>query len=191
MSPPRTRIYVPGDTTAVSLGADDVAQAIREIAASQNISLEIIRNGSRGICWLEPLVEVETGGGRVAYGPVGAGDVPGLFEAGFLEGGEHGLSQGLTEEIPYLAEQERLTFRRCGITDPLSLEDYESGGGFRGLAKALEISSQEIVDEVKKSGLRGRGGAGFPTGIKWQTALDAGDGQKYIACNADEGDSGT
>ena len=185
------RIYVPRDFAARALGSDDVADAIKAEAAAKNISIQIIRNGSRGLHWLEPLVEVETAKGRVAYGPVEASDAASLFAAKFHEGGAHKLSLGLTEDIPFLKNQERLTFARCGITDPLSLEDYMKLGGFAGLKKALGMTGAAIVAEVSNSGLRGRGGAGFPTGIKWKTVHDVKADQKYVCCNADEGDSGT
>ncbi|WP_205042057.1 formate dehydrogenase beta subunit [Rhodoligotrophos defluvii] len=185
------RIYVPGDSAACSVGADEVAAAIAAEAAARGITLTIVRNGSRGLLYLEPLVEVATLEGRVAYGPVTAADVPGLFDAGFLEGGAHPLGHGLTEEIPYLKNQERLTFARCGIIDPLSLDEFIAHGGYAGLRHALELAPADIVAEVAASGLRGRGGAGFPTGIKWKTVLDAVADQKYVCCNADEGDSGT
>ncbi len=184
-------LYVPRDAAALSVGADAVAEAIAAEAARRGEDVRIVRNGSRGMLWLEPLVEVETASGRVAYGPVGAADVPGLFEAGFLAGGAHDLGHGPTEEIPYLARQERLTFARCGVTDPLSIADYTAHGGFAGLKKALALDPAAIVEEVVQSGLRGRGGAGFPTGIKWRTVAGAPGETKYICCNADEGDSGT
>ena len=98
---------------------------------------------------------------------------------------------GHLEDQPYLARQQRLTFARCGIVDPLSVEDYEAHGGYAGLRRALSLEPQAIVDEIKLSGLRGRGGAGFPTGIKWDTVLHAQADRKYVVCNADEGDSGT
>ncbi len=186
-----TILFVPCDAAAVSVGADDVAADIKREAGRRNLDVKIIRNGSRGMLWLEPLVEVRTGKDRVAYGPVGVDDIASLFDEGFLDGGAHKLAHGLTEKIPYFAKQERLTFARCGVTDPLSLEDYATHGGLAGLRKALTLSSETIVETVAQSGLRGRGGAGFPTGIKWKTALEAGDGQKYICANADEGDSGT
>jgi formate dehydrogenase iron-sulfur subunit len=185
------RIYVPGDAAAVSVGADAVARAVAEQIRSREITASVVRNGSRGLFWLEPLVEVETDQGRVAYGPVSADAVPGLFDAGLLEGKPHGLCLGLTEELPYLKRQQRLTFVRCGVTDPLSIGDYVSHGGFRGLQRALTMSRESVVEEVINSGLRGRGGAGFPTGIKWRTVLNAAGEEKYIVCNADEGDSGT
>ena len=185
------KIYVPGDAAALSVGAEGVAKAMAEQIASRRLDASVVRNGSRGMFWLEPLVEVETPGGRIAYGPVTAESVPGLFDAGFLEGKPHRLHLGLTEEIPFLKNQERLTFARCGVTDPLSLSDYISHGGYRGLERALTLAPQAIVEEVTNSGLRGRGGAGFPTGIKWRTVLNEPAGQKYIVCNADEGDSGT
>jgi formate dehydrogenase iron-sulfur subunit len=181
-----TTVWVPCDSAARSVGADAVARAIADAK-----DVEVRRNGSRGLFWLEPMVEVETDAGRIAYGPVTAAAVPGLFEAGFLRGGEHPLRLGLTEQIPYLARQERLTFARVGVTDPLDLADYEAHGGWRGLRAALALSPSQIVDAVTRSGLRGRGGAAFPAGIKWKTALDAAGAVKHVACNADEGDSGT
>ncbi|WP_417320520.1 formate dehydrogenase beta subunit [Emcibacter sp.] len=185
------KIYIPLETTALSLGADEAAVAIFDQATDRGLEVEMIRNGSRGLSWLEPLVEVETAKGRVAYGPVTESDVKSLFEANFLEGGDHPLKQGLTEEIPYLKKQERLTFARVGLIDPLDLEDYRANGGLSGLEKALGMDQADIVREVTDSGLRGRGGAAFPAGIKWNTVLGAQADQKYIACNADEGDSGT
>ena len=185
------RVFVPQDSAARSVGADAVAQAIAREAAARGDSVTLVRNGSRGLYWLEPLIEVETPNGRLAYGPVRAGDVPGLFEAGFLNGGAHALALGRTDDIPYLARQQRLTFARCGVIDPFSLPEYEAAGGLKGLRRALEMAPLAIVEEVTQSGLRGRGGAGFPTGIKWKTVLDAAAPQKYIVCNADEGDSGT
>ena len=181
------KVFVPGDSAAISVGADDVAAAITKIDSS----IEIIRNGSRGALWLETLVEVETPSGRIAYGPVTVQDVSSLFEADFLHGGSHALSLGKTDEISWLANQDRVTFARVGIIDPLSLDAYCAHGGLLGLRKALELSSQALIDEVTDSGLRGRGGAAFPAGIKWRTAAQATSDQKYICCNADEGDSGT
>jgi formate dehydrogenase iron-sulfur subunit len=184
-------VYVPRDSSALSLGAEKTAQAIAAEAAQRGIEINLIRNGSRGLFWLEPMVEVSTSEGRVAYGPVRPSDVAGLFDAGFLIGGEHPLRQGLTEEIPYLKNQERLTNARVGITDPVSLDDYLAHEGYRGLRNALGLAPADIVKAVTDSGLRGRGGAAFPTGIKWNTVLNAPGAQKYIVCNADEGDSGT
>ncbi len=185
------RVYVPIDSSALSLGAEQVARAIRREAEARGIAIELVRNGSRGLFWLEPLVEVLTPQGRIAYGPVRAEDVPGLFEAGFHRGKAHALCHGPTEQIPFLARQERLTFARVGLTDPLSLDDYLAHGGFAGLKRAIALAPAAVVQEVTDSGLRGRGGAAFPTGIKWKTVLDTPAAQKYIACNADEGDSGT
>ena len=185
------KVYVPCDAAAVSVGADAVARAIAEQIASRRADVSLVRNGSRGMFWLEPLVEVETPRGRVAYGPVSADTVPGLFDSGFLEGKPHKLCLGLTEEIPFFKNQERLTFARCGITDPLSLSDYMAHGGYRGLEKAIKLAPEAIVEEVTASGLRGRGGAGFPTGIKWRTVLNTPVYQMYIVCNSVEGVSGT
>ena len=185
------RVFVPADSSALAVGAGEVALAIAAQAAGRGSAIELVRNGSRGLSWLEPLVEVATPAGRVAYGPVTVADVPGLLDAGFLAGADHPLALGLTDEIPYLKKQERLTFARVGVTDPLSLADYTAHGGFAGLRAALALTPGEIVAAVTESGLRGRGGAAFPAGIKWQTVLAAAGDEKYVVCNADEGDSGT
>ncbi|MGE4338903.1 MAG: formate dehydrogenase, partial [Pigmentiphaga sp.] len=145
--------YVPRDAAALAVGADAVARAIQAEARQRGHQVRIVRNGSRGLLWLEPMVEVDTEAGRVAYGPVAPADVPGLFEAGWLHGAPHALGHGLTEQIPYLARQQRLTFARVGIIDPLSLADYAAHDGWRGLRRALELSPQQIIDEVKASGL--------------------------------------
>ena len=184
------RLYIPRDAAALAVGADEVATGIRAAAARRNVAVEIIRTGSRGLFWLEPMVEVATPAGRLAYGPVAPTDVDGLLDA-LLRDGMHALGLGPTEDIPWLKRQTRLTFVRCGIVDPLSLADYRAHGGGRGLAKALALGPDATIEEVLQSGLRGRGGAGFPTGIKWRTVAQAQGPQKYIVCNADEGDSGT
>ncbi len=186
-----TRIFIPADAQAIALGADRVARAIAKIAEERGATIDIVRTGSRGLFWLEPMVEVETSEGRIAYGPVKPANVAVLFDANMLTGGNHALRLGAPENIEWLAKQSRFTFARCGIVDPTSPEDYVSHGGYEGLKRALALSATEIIDEVKASGLRGRGGAGFPTGIKWSTVLLAEADQKYIVCNADEGDSGT
>ena len=186
-----TRVFVPRDSSALALGADAIANAIVQEAARRGVAVELVRNGSRGLLWLEPLVEVETPQGRTGYGNVEAGDVASLFEAGFLTGGPHPRSVGLVEEIPYLKRQQRLTFARLGLTDPLSIDDYVAREGLAGLKAALAMSPEAACQTVLDSGLRGRGGAAFPAGIKWRTVREAKASQKYIVCNADEGDSGT
>ncbi|MCO5088689.1 MAG: NADH-quinone oxidoreductase subunit NuoF [Methylobacteriaceae bacterium] len=189
MSP--VRIFIPGDAAALSVGADAVARAIRAEASRRGASVDIVRTGSRGMLWLEPLVEVEAAQGRIAYGPVSPHDVASLFDAGFLSGGAHPLAQGAVADLDWMRRQTRVTFARVGVIDPLSLDDYRAHGGLKGLERALAASGADIVESVRASGLRGRGGAGFPTGIKWKTVLDAEAPQKYVVCNADEGDSGT
>jgi len=185
------RVYVPRDSAALAVGADAVAASLAAACARRGLAVEIVRNGSRGLFWLEPLVEVATPAGRIAYGPVQAGDVEGLLDAGLLQGRPHPLCQGPTEQISYLARQERLCFRRMGVTDPLSLADYAAHEGWDGLRRALELDGPAIVQQVLDSGLRGRGGAAFPAGIKWRTVQQAAGPQKYVVCNADEGDSGS
>jgi len=192
------RIFVPRDAGAASVGADAVADAIAAEAGRSGAALDIVRNGSRGLYWLEPLVEIEIADRRIAYGPVDCADLASLFDADWLNGGEHALRLGPTEELPYLKNQARLTFARVGRIDPLSLDDYRDEGGLVGLERALAMPPGDIVAAIDHAGLRGRGGAGFPTGIKWRTVMNAGEqanpanpGRKYIVCNADEGDSGT
>jgi len=185
------RIYVPRDSAALAVGADEVAAAIAHEAQQRGVSIDLVRNGSRGLFWLEPLVEVQTDAGREAYGPITAEDVASLFDAHFYSGGTHRLGLGLTQDIAYLQQQERLTFSRMGVTDPLSLTEYQAHEGFAGLRRALELGATSVVQQVLDSGLRGRGGAAFPAGVKWKTVATAQASQKYIVCNADEGDSGT
>ncbi|MCI4679700.1 formate dehydrogenase [Rhodoblastus acidophilus] len=186
-----TKIYVPRDAAALSVGANAVVDAIQREAKARGEAVEIVRNGSRGMFWLEPLVEVETAQGRVGYGPVKARDVASLFDAGALTGGDHALRVGLIEDLDWMKRQQRLTFARIGVIDPFSLADYCAHGGLEGLKKALTLAPAEVVEQVRLSGLRGRGGAGFPAGIKWKTVHDAQADRKYVVCNADEGDSGT
>jgi formate dehydrogenase iron-sulfur subunit len=187
----RTKVYVPRETTAVSVGADEVAIAIARKSKEIGSDIQLVRNGSWGASWLEPLVEVEVDGVRIAYGNVTPADVDTLFDSNFLEGGEHEHRLGPTQEIDYLITQDRWTFFRVGLIEALSVESYTAHQGFKGLQKAFEIGSEAVIDAVNESGLRGRGGAGFPTGIKWRTVADTEADQKYITCNADEGDSGT
>jgi formate dehydrogenase iron-sulfur subunit len=185
------RVFVPKDAAALSVGADAVARALREEAARRGAIVDIVRTGSRGMLWLEPLVEVETRAGRIAYGPVAPRDVSSLFDADFLAGGAHALGYGRVEDMDWMKRQRRVTFGRVGVVDPLSLADYEAHGGLAGLRRALDMDGAAIVAAVTASGLRGRGGAGFPAGVKWKTVREAQAERKYIVCNADEGDSGT
>jgi len=185
------KIFIPIDSTALSLGANEVAEAISKEAITRKIDIQIVRNSSRGLFWLETLVEVETPKGRIGFGPVNVKDVKSLFEADFIKGGSHSLALGLVKDIDWLKKQERLTFARMGINEPTNIDQYIEHDGFQGLKNALNLKSEAIVATVTDSGLRGRGGAAFPTGIKWKTVLDTKVSQKYIVCNADEGDSGT
>ena len=178
-------IYIPQDTTALALGADAVARAL------QAAGVEPVRNGSRGMFWLEPLLEVDTEDGRIGFGPVTNKDIPGILDALETDVSSYHLYLGQVESIDYLSSQQRLTYARAGLGDPVCLYNYQALNGFVGLSNALQMDGQQIVDQVKDSGLRGRGGAAFPAGIKWQTVLDCASEQKYIVCNADEGDSGT
>jgi formate dehydrogenase iron-sulfur subunit len=188
---PAIKVFVPRETAAISMGANEVALEIERRAEESGESIQLIRNGSWGASWLEPMVEVEVGDVRIAYGNVTREDVAGLFESGFLKGGDHPRRLGPTQEIAYLANQDRWSFSRCGVIDPVSVEDYQKHSGFTALEKALAGGAESVLDAVLTSGLRGRGGAAFPTGIKWRTVAETGADQKYIACNGDEGDSGT
>ncbi|MPT49350.1 MAG: formate dehydrogenase beta subunit [Sphingobium sp.] len=175
----KAKVYISRDMASVALGADDVARAFADAGC------DVVRTGSRGLFNIEPLVEVETAQGRIGYGPVCADDVTTVLD------GSHANRLGKVEELPFFASQQRFTFALCGVIDPVSLDDYAANGGWNGLMLARSMAPQQVVDAVKASGLRGRGGAGFPTGIKWQTVHDAPAGDKYVVCNADEGDSGT
>ncbi|WP_439562631.1 formate dehydrogenase beta subunit [Roseinatronobacter sp.] len=179
------KIYVPADSAALALGANDIADAITQQARARGLTVELVRNGTRGMIWLEPLVEVEVDGVRHGFGPATPDDADAILD------GTSAKALGPVDKLDWMQRQTRLTFARCGVIDPLSLEDYQAHGGLAGLRRAIAMSSADIVDEVTKSGLRGRGGAGFPTGIKWNTVRQAQAAQKYIICNADEGDSGT
>ena len=185
------RLYVPCDSAAVAVGADEVAGALAIEAAKRGLAIELVRNGSRGLFELEPLVEVQTAEGRIGYGPVSPDEVPGLVAAGLFDGAPHTKRVGRPEDLPFLKSQTRLTFARCGITDPQSLDEYRAHGGYKGLERAIALGPAGILEEVTSSGLRGRGGAGFPTGVKGKTTPDAPGARKYLVCNADEGDSGT
>jgi formate dehydrogenase iron-sulfur subunit len=184
------RVFIPLDAGAVAVGADDVAAGLMQAAHARGVAIEIVRTGSRGLYWLEPMVEVATSAGRIAFGPVSVADVTSLLDA-IVGGGKHPLRLGVTDEIPWLKRQTRLTFARCGVTDPRSIEDYRAHGGYRGLERALTLGTDAILADVTTSGLRGRGGAGFPTGIKWKTVTQTEADRKFVVCNADEGDSGT
>lgn len=186
----KLKIFVPRDATAIAVGADEVVAAFEQITEKRGLPIEIVRTGSRGLHWLEPMVEVATPKGRVAYGPVSSEDIASVLES-MASNRPHALRLGVADEIPWLKRQTRLTFARCGVIDPRSLEDYRAHGGYKGLERALSLGSDAILAEVTASGLRGRGGAGFPTGIKWKTVAQAKADRKFIVCNADEGDSGT
>jgi formate dehydrogenase iron-sulfur subunit len=180
------RIYVPSDTSALSVGAEEVAAALTAGLPDATV----VRNGSRGLMWLEPLVELETPLGRVAYGPVSPADAPSVAAA-IAGDGEHALRLGLVDELPWLASQSRLTFARVGVIAPLDADAFEDHGGLAGLRACLARGAEQMIDDVIASGLRGRGGAGFPAGIKWRTVAAQNDSLKYVCVNADEGDSGT
>jgi formate dehydrogenase iron-sulfur subunit len=186
------RIFIARDSGALAVGADEVAATLAAACQRRGSDIAIVRTGSRGLYWAEPMVEVETPAGRVAYGPVAAGDIDALLDGGLLDGkGGHPLHLGPTADIPWLKRQTRFTFARAGITEPTSLADYRAHGGYKGLERAFSLGTETTLAEVEASGLRGRGGAGFPTGRKWRTVASTQSPKKYVVCNADEGDSGT
>ncbi|MGX5219420.1 formate dehydrogenase beta subunit [Pseudomonas segetis] len=185
------KLFIPCDSLARAVGADEVATALTREAQLRGLPLELQRTSSRGLYWLEPMLEVESANGRLGFGPVTCADVPSLLDALAAGSNEHPRALGLVEDIAYLKSQQRLLFARAGITRPLSLDDYLAHAGFKGLEQAIKMDGADVVAAVLDSGLRGRGGAAFPAGIKWRTVRDAQAAQKYIVCNADEGDSGT
>ncbi len=184
------KLYLPLDSVAVSLGADEFAVALHDEAKRRDVDITLTRTGSRGMHWLEPLLEVEKDNVRYGFGPVEAGDAAAIMDA-LANGGDHQKALGPVEEITFFKNQTRLIFARCGITDPLNIDEYAAHGGLVGLDNALSMECASVCEEVMASGLRGRGGAGFPAGIKWKTVANAKADQKYIVVNADEGDSGT
>ena len=186
-----TTVYIPCDSAALSVGADFVASTFAAIARDNKIDITIVRTGSRGMYWLEPLVEVETTNGRVGYTNVNSRSLDASVIADMVLAKDLANSIGLVDSYPWLAKQQRVTFARVGIIDPVSIGDYELHGGLVGLRNALKESGASVVEMITESGLRGRGGAGFPAGVKWRGVLQADADQKYICCNADEGDSGT
>jgi formate dehydrogenase iron-sulfur subunit len=186
-----TRLYLPADSVARAVGADAVAVALASEARKRNLPLDLHHTSSRGLYWLEPLLEVDSPQGRLGFGPLSEKDVPGVLDALQGDPSSHPLALGLVEALPYLKTQQRLLFARAGITQPLSLEDYTTHGGFEGLTRAIAVGGDETATAVFDSGLRGRGGAAFPAGIKWRTVRSTHAAQKYVVCNADEGDSGT
>jgi formate dehydrogenase iron-sulfur subunit len=185
-----TRVFVPNDTSACSLGADAVAAAVQAAIDAHGIDARMVRNGSRGGYAFEPLVEIDTPRGRIGFARVEPKQAAALFAHG-LPGIDHPACIGRVDDVAFFRNQQRLTFARAGIIDPLDVVAYRANGGFEGLERARASSPAQIVDEIRRSGLRGRGGAAFPAAIKWQTVLDAGAAEKYVVCNADEGDSGT
>jgi len=185
------KLFIPCDSVACAVGADEVTDALIAEAERRQLPLDIQRTSSRGLYWLEPLLELDSDAGRLGFGPLTVADVPALLDALGGDPVGHPLALGPVEEIPYLKTQQRLLFARAGITRPLSLDDYRAHGGFEGLARAIGLDGADVVAAVLDSGLRGRGGAAFPAGIKWRTVRDAAGPQKYVVCNADEGDSGT
>ena len=179
------RVYLPAGSVARAVGADTVAVALASEARKRNLPLDLHHTSSRGLYWLEPLLEVDSPQGRLGFGPLTEADVPGLFDALQNDPSSHPLALGLVEELPYLKTQQRLIFSRAGITQPLSLDDYRAHGGFAGLTRAIAIGGEETATAVFDSGLRGRGGAAFPAGIKSLTVRCPQAPQKYVACNAD------
>jgi len=127
------KIFVSKDSAALSLGADQVAAAIAKEAQARKLDIQIVRNSSRGLFWLETLVEVETVQGRIGFGPINPNDVKSLFDADFIKGAKHPLALGLVSEIDWLKKQERLTFARMGITEPTNIDQYIEHDGFEGL----------------------------------------------------------
>src|SRR5262249_37914804 len=161
------KVFISRDSGALCVGADEVARALFKASETRGLDVEIVRTGSRGMYWLQPPIEGERPEGRIGHGPGKPPEIWRLLRARRREGGKHPLSLGLVEDIPFFKRQTRLTFKNCGIIDPRSVEDYKAHGGYTGLEKAIAIGPEAIVEEVVNSGLRGRGGAGFPTGIKW------------------------
>ena len=183
------KIYIPKETSACSVGSDLIAGKINALT-QEHKHISIIRNGSWGAFWLEPFVEIEINGNRVGVSYLNK-DISHLTSIEeFIDDFNNSKPHNILE-IDFIKQQTRLVFSRIGLDDPLDLNQYCNSGGYKGLEKSFEIGQQKTIDEIKKSGLNGRGGAAFPTAIKMQTVLDQESKTKYVACNADEGDGGT
>ncbi len=185
------KLFVSTDSSSLSIGAQAVIDSLSEAARCRNIPVDLVRTGSRGLFWLEPMIEYEHLGQRLAFGPVTPVEVPNILDALVTGNRQHPLNLGPVEGLFETQGQQRINFRRCGEIAPTSWSDYLATGGSKGLLRALQIGPAAVIETVTRSGLRGRGGAGFPTGVKWRTTWHAADATKYIVCNADEGDSGT
>jgi NADH-quinone oxidoreductase subunit F len=202
-SSPRPRILIGMGTCGIAAGAEDVLTALREELDENGLSADIIQVGCIGLCYAEPLVEIaKPGKPSIFYGNltpalikeivrdylVGDNPRPDLALGARGEGTIDGISSLF--DLPVLKPQKRIVLRNCGNIDPADINHYIANDGYDGLCRSLKMKQQEIIDEIKNSGLRGRGGAGFSTGQKWQFCHDAPGTQKYIICNADEGDPG-
>jgi NADH-quinone oxidoreductase subunit F len=200
---PRPRILIGTGTCGIAAGAEDILNALRAELEKNSIQADIIQVGCIGLCYMEPLVEIILPGKpSIFYGNL----TPQLMAEivrDYLAGGNprpdlalgtrgQGDVAGIPRlfDLPVLKPQARIALRNCGNIDPADINHYIANGGYEGLSQALKMTQQQIIDEIKKSGIRGRGGAGFPTGNKWQFCHDAPGSPKYIICNADEGDPG-
>ena len=199
----KIRILIGMGTCGRAAGAEDVLDALNQGLAEQHIQAEILQVGCIGLCYAEPLIEaVKPGKPSIFYGNLTPELVSEIIEDYLIADNPRpdlalgtrgeGTLEGIPRlfDLPVLKPQVRISLRNCGNIDPENINHYIANGGYEGLAKALKMKPQEVIDEVKKSGLRGRAGAGFPTGVKWQFCHDAPGDIKYIICNADEGDPG-
>ena len=172
----------------IASGAKNVLKGLE--GAFENTPFTVEKVGCNGLCFAEPIVEVITDEGEsILYGRLEEKSAIALAES--AKSGSLMTENRLTEdELNFLNGQKRIVLSGCGKIDPESIDSYIENGGYEALKKALELGSDGIIEEIKKSGLRGRGGAGFPTHIKWQSAKNSAGDEKYIVCNADEGDPG-
>ncbi len=200
---PNARVLIGTGTCGMAAGAGDVLESLESELAKSNIEADIIQVGCIGLCYAEPLIEIiKPGMPSVFYANV-TPELMSEIVSDYLIAGNpradlalgtrgEGTLDGIPQlfDLPVLKSQVRIALRNCGNIDPENIYHYVASGGYEGLRKALKIKRQEVIDEVKRSGLRGRGGAGFPTGVKWQFCHDSPGTTKYIVCNADEGDPG-
>ena len=199
------KVYIGMGTCGLATGAGKVREAVEKWAESRGQSIEITPTGCIGFCQVEPIMDVVVESGhRLSYGQVQPEDVSFILDEalnknnykidGLLGQHRNGSTplEGIPclEEHPFFRKQLKKVLRNCGIINPVSLEEYKASGGFAGLGKALAMTPRDVIDEVTRSGLRGRGGGGFTTGKKWLFAYNENNAKKYIVCNADEGDPG-
>ncbi len=182
------RILLGFGSCGIASGAEKVLEGLNEVLENSNLKVEKV--GCNGLCFNEPIVEViDDNGNSALYGRLNKESGIALAKS-LLKGELPSENQFNDDELNFLNSQKRIVLSGCGKIDPESIDSYIKNGGYEAFKTALDMGSEKIIEQIKISGLRGRGGAGFPTHIKWQSAKNSVSNEKYVVCNADEGDPG-